>query len=81
MKKTQWNIRREGRIWSDKECQPRYFMAPEKIELINGQLFWNDEERLTMLALLLENVGIDKAVALGDSSIWREAIDALNDKP
>ena len=36
---------------------------------------------LTMLALLLENVGIDKAVALGDSSIWREAIDALNDNP
>ena len=51
MNKTQWNIRREGRIWNDKECQSRYFMAPEKIELINGQLFWNDEERFNHVGL------------------------------
>ena len=28
-----------------------------------------------MLALLLENVGIDAAVRLGDPAIWKQAID------
>jgi len=28
-----------------------------------------------MLALLLENVGIDAAVRLGDSALWKQAID------
>ncbi len=79
MKKADWNIGRRGRIWSDDECMPRYSMAPEKIELINGQLFWSEEERLTMLALLLENVGIDNAISLGDSNIWREAIEVYKD--
>jgi len=32
-----------------------------------------------MLALLLENVGADKAVRLGNSSIWRGAVAALNE--
>jgi len=30
------------------------------------------------LALLLENVGIDKAIRLGDAEVWREAISELN---
>jgi hypothetical protein len=32
-----------------------------------------------MLALLLENVGADKAVRLGDPGVWREAIDHLTE--
>jgi len=30
-----------------------------------------------MLALLLENVGIDQVVTIGNPEIWREAIAAL----
>jgi len=55
----------------------RYELAPEKIEMVRGKLFDSERDRLTMLALLLENVGIDKAVRLGDPRLWREAIDAL----
>jgi hypothetical protein len=47
---------------------------PEKIEMIRGKLFWDDEERLTVLALLLENLGVDQAVRLGDPAVWREAV-------
>ena len=54
-------------------------MSPEKIELIEGKLFWSEDDRLTMLALLLENVGIDKAVRLGNPQIWREAIALLDE--
>ena len=38
-------------------------------------MFWTDEQRLNMLALLLENVGMDAAVELGDPSLWKQAID------
>jgi hypothetical protein len=39
-----------------------------------GKFFASDEERLTMLALLLENVGTGAAVRLGDPAVWRKAI-------
>jgi hypothetical protein len=39
-----------------------------------GKLFWDDTQRLTLLALLLENVGADQAVRLGDPEVWRAAV-------
>lgn len=77
---TTWDIRREGRAWGD-EAMSRYGMTPEKTEMIHGRLYWTDEERLTMLALLLENVGADKAVRLGSASVWRAAVAALDGGP
>ena len=71
-----WNIRREGHAWGD-EALSRYSLTPEKIEMVGGKLLWSDEERLTLVALLLENVGVDKAVRLGDPAVWREAVDTL----
>jgi hypothetical protein len=38
-------------------------------------MFWSDEQRLNMLSLLLENVGMDAAVRLGDPKMWQQAID------
>ena len=71
--KIMWNIGRKGRAWRH-EAMQRYELASEKIEMCDGKLFWSDEERLTMLALLLENVGVDAAVRLGDPHVWRDAI-------
>lgn len=76
MSKERWDIRHEGRAWGE-EALARYSLTPEKIEMVRGKLLSSDEERLTLLALLLENVGVDKAVRLGDSAVWREAVDAL----
>jgi hypothetical protein len=36
---------------------------------------WKDKERLNKLALLLENVGLDAAVSLGNPELWKQAID------
>ncbi len=72
-----WDIRREGRSWEGDEAWERYQLTPEKTEMTDGKLYWDDEERLTMLGLLLENVGIDKAIRLGDPRLWREAIAEL----
>ena len=74
-----WDIRREGRAWTQ-EAIDRAMLAPQ-VELIHGKLAFEDEERLTLLALLLENVGVDAAVRLGDPAVWRAALDALDDQP
>ena len=61
----EFNIQRQGRKWSRAEVEQKYHqLCPEKIELIEGKMFWSDEQRLNMLALLLENVGIDAATKL-----------------
>jgi hypothetical protein len=69
-----WDIRREGRAWAAGEAMARYELTPEKFEMNRGMLFWDDAERLTLLALLLENVGVDRAVRLGDPEVWRAAV-------
>src|SRR4051794_896704 len=35
MKPIDWDIRREGRIWSHEEFDERIYQAPEKIEYVN----------------------------------------------
>ena len=71
-----WDIRREGRAWGSQTRQ-RAELRPEKLEIWNGKLLWSDEDRLLLLGLLLENVGADAAVRLGDSKTWRDAVASL----
>lgn len=78
MEEMQWDLRLEGRAWGT-EALSRYDLTPEKIELIEGKLFWSEEERLTMLALLLENVGVNQAVGIGNPDVWRAAVANLPD--
>ena len=77
MNKAVWDIRRKGRRWNAQEAAQRYALAPEKLEMIDGKLLWSDHERLTLLGLLLENLGVDAAVGLGDPSLWRAAVTDL----
>jgi hypothetical protein len=72
-----WDIRAQGRSWVGDEAWTRYELRPEKIEMTGGKLLWDDEERLTLLALLLENVGAEAAVRLGDPNVWRAAVARL----
>lgn len=72
-----WDIRRAGRAWGP-EALARYELTPEKIEMFDGRLLADEDERLTLLALLLENVGADNAVRLGDPAVWRAAVAALD---
>ena len=72
-----WDIRGAGRAWSAEEVRSRWALTPDKIELIGGRLFWTEEDRLNMLALLLENVGVDAAIRLGSPQVWRAALARL----
>jgi hypothetical protein len=76
MNKDEWDIRREGRRWTREKFDRRIYQAPEKIEFVGG-IFTSEEERMTVLAMLLENLGIDKAIQLGNPSAWKAAVAEL----
>ena len=77
MRDSDWDIRREGRAWGD-EARQRWEMTPEKMEMFEGKLLWFDEDRVKLLGLLLENVGADRAVRLGNPNVWRAAVRSLD---
>ena len=79
MKAIDWDIRREGRIWSHEEFDERINQAPEKIEFVNG-IFAGHRERLIVLGMLLENLGIDRVIQLGRLEDWKAAIADLEKK-
>jgi hypothetical protein len=74
-----WDIRREGRRWSHEEFDKRINQAPEKIEYVNG-IFASDRDRLNVLGMLLENLGIDRAIRFGKLEDWKTAIEALENE-
>ena len=73
MKTPKWDIRRKGRPWSNEEFDERVYQAPEKIEYVDG-IFASERERLIVLGMLLENLGIDKAIRFGRLDDWKVAI-------
>ena len=80
MKPIEWDIRREGRRWSHEEVEQRLYQAPEKIEFVGG-IFASDRQRLTVLGMLQENIGIDKVVRLGRLEDWKAAVADLEKQP
>jgi hypothetical protein len=79
VKPLNWDIRRKGRLWSHEEFDERINQAPEKIEFVNG-IFASDRERLIVLGMLLENLGIDRAIRFGRLEDWKAAIADLEKK-
>src|SRR5271165_4309522 len=76
MKPIDWDIRREGRLWSHEESDQRSYQAPEKIEYVDG-IFASDRERLIVLGMLLENLGTDRAIRFGKLEDCKAAIEDL----
>jgi hypothetical protein len=76
MEYSDWDIRREGRRWTKEEAERRIYQAPEKIEFAGG-IFVGADQRLTVLGMLLENLGIDAVVRFGKLEDWKAAIAAL----
>ncbi len=79
MKPIDWDIRREGCRWSHEEFDQRIYQAPEKIEYVDG-IFASERERLNVLGMLLENLGIDKVIRFGKLEDWNAAIADLEKK-
>ena len=73
MTQERWNILRAGRRWTKEESERRMYQAPEKIEFVGG-IFAGEAQRLMVLGMLLENLGIDKVVRFGNLEDWKAAI-------
>lgn len=76
-----FDIQREGRQWTSGEIESKWRQAhatiPEKLELIEGKVFLGDEQRITMLGWMLEQLGADVAVRMGEPEVWREAVEEM----
>jgi hypothetical protein len=71
-----WNIGRAGRTWTGPEGLVKLDRLPGRLEMAHGKLCLSKAERLTLLAGLLENLGLDEVVKLGRLQDWQEAIAA-----
>lgn len=69
----------DGRRWTVDDFYARDSILPEKMELIDGKLFWSRRERLGMLACMLEQVGLREAVKLAPKALWLEALKEVED--
>ena len=74
-----FDIGLEGRRWNVKRFHELDDVLPEKFELIDGKLFWSERERLGMLAAMLEQIGLAKAVTLAPKELWLQALAQLDE--
>jgi hypothetical protein len=72
-----FSIGNTGRTWTVAEYSEKMDGAPDRMELVDGKLFWSEEERLHLLAALLEQVGADQVVQIGPPEVWRRAVAKL----
>jgi hypothetical protein len=71
----QWDIRREPRRWSNDEIRSRLELTPEHFEVFDGEMLFTEQDRVNLLGVVLEQVGIDAALRLAPNKLWREALD------
>ena len=76
----EWNIGLEGRRWNVDRFHAVGVVMPEKMELIDGKLFWSERERLGMLSAMLEQVGLAATVRLAPKALWLEALAQVEDE-
>ena len=78
MRYTEFVIGNEPQIWTADRFTEWRDGLPEKWELLAGQISGgHEDELLHMLAGLLEHIGADRAVQLGDPQVWRRAVAKL----
>lgn len=71
-----WDIGRQGRRWTGPEGLAKLERLPGCLELMHGKLCVGEDERRTLLAGLLENIGLDEVVQFGSLEDWQQAIAA-----
>ena len=69
-----WDIRLDGRSWKGDEGYNKLKLITANIEMYHGKAFISQKQRLMMLGMLLENVGIRKAIRFGDIELWKKAV-------
>jgi len=59
-----WQFDRVGRAWHGDETLERNNLLPDsaRIEIHQGKLLFSDDERMILLAMLIENLGVVKLI-------------------
>ncbi len=73
-----WDFRAKGYGWGENTWERLKLIEEFKLEVIDGKLMYDDTMRLLMMGLLIENVGLDKLVRLGDPEAWKRAVGKLD---
>lgn len=69
-----FDIRLIGRNWTADEMARRGDL-PGRLEMVDGKLCLDEEQRLTLLGVLLEHIGTARAVSLGPLQAWVAAVE------
>jgi hypothetical protein len=70
----EFDIRTVGRRWTAEEMAQLHDELPGRLEMANGMLCMDEDQRLLLLGALLEHVGTERAVRLGSLSVWKSAV-------
>lgn len=73
-----FDIRLIGRNWTADEMA-RHEDLPGRLEMVDGKLCLDEEQRLTLLGVLLEHIGTARAVSLGPLQAWVAAVEQRKD--
>lgn len=71
-----WDIGRQGRRWNGPGGLAKLERLLGRLELVHGKLCLDEVERRTLLAGLMENMGLDEVVQFGKLEDWLQAIAA-----
>lgn len=74
-----FDVRQKAREWTEDEFDARLDAMPEKIEC-SGGIFVSDEQRMTVLGMLLENLGMERAVRFGRLEDWEAVVAARRER-
>ena len=71
-----FDIRRTGRSWTPEEFAIKAEWVPGRLEVVFGRVCPTLEQRLLLLGMLLENVGLDLTLRFAEPRLWTEALAA-----
>jgi hypothetical protein len=77
MKPFDWDIGQKSDRWTREEVARRLSHSPETRDRVEGFGGRSVHEQLTLLAGLLETLGLEKAVRLGKLEDWKAVLAAL----
>lgn len=72
IKPVNWSIKYEGRKWSEVEVIERNKILPAKISISDGMLMDNESDRINLLNMLFENVGVEKSLDLMEEKLIKK---------
>lgn len=68
-----WSIGRAGKRWVGPDILAKLDALPMKLEVLEGKLFWDDAERVRVLAALMEQFGLDQVLQVAQIAAARDA--------